>query len=130
MNQKTNSKNTEINMISKEEDIAEVLLHLGFKPTLKGYAYIKEAVAIYLENYGVTGIIKGVYDVIAQKHGVTSFAVERAMRISIASAWKRERLCGMHTLFNGTDLIFESQPTNLEFVTTISELIQISSSVD
>lgn len=52
--------------------IYEFLLDLGFRPKLKGFGYLKEAIYLYANASFVNSIFKEVYSIIAQKYIVTA----------------------------------------------------------
>lgn len=132
MNQQTIVLHTQQNIRQNPEhndpimqQISKSILSLGFKPKLKGYIYTKEAIYIYVLNPLVDSIVTDVYAKIAQKYGITTTSVERAIRNSIECAWYRDGINKQHELFRYSYLQSEYHPTNTEFIATIAELIRL-----
>lgn len=132
MNQQTNALYTEHSALNNPEhddsmmqQISKSLLTLGFKPKLKGYIYTKEAIYFYILNPFVDSIVTDVYARIAQKYGITTTSVERAIRSSIECAWYRDGINQKHELFQYSYLQTKYHPTNSEFIATMAELIKL-----
>ena len=86
-------------------------------PTMRGYGYLKDAVALTIEDEtNIESINKLIYQVIADKYETECYNVEKCIRKFIDKWWK-ESNCG--------DL-FISKPTNRECILRLSENIKLS----
>lgn len=75
---------------SSQSRIERLLSRIGMPSHLKGYQYLKTALAICLEDMEeLDGITKKLYPAVARKHKTTAEKVEHAIRHAIESAWKR-----------------------------------------
>lgn len=132
MNQQTLVLHTQqsIDIISEENDpimqqISKSILTLGFKPKLKGYIYVKDAIYFYIINPQADISIGDIYAKIAQKHDITTTSVERAIRNLIIAAWYNDGINKQHELFQYSYLQSAYHPSNAEFIATIAELIRL-----
>lgn len=67
-----------------ESKIRKLLLSLGVDPSLSGYDYLVDAVAIcYEDRTYLRMVTKKLYPYIAKKNNSTMSKVERAMRVAI-----------------------------------------------
>lgn len=72
-----------------EADVSRLLRRIGVSPSMKGYAYLCEAVRIRLSSGGKDGKLTGkVYPAVAERFSTTPESVERAIRTAVAGAWK------------------------------------------
>lgn len=70
--------------------ISGLLLSLGFSPKLRGYAYLREAVACLKAHRGIC-IIKDLYPRVGKRFGVSAEDVEHSIRGAVLGAWKRRK---------------------------------------
>jgi len=68
--------------------ISSLLLTLGIPPKLRGFAYLKEAVALYRED-PLQSVTKLLYPEVAKRCGCAPMHVERSIRSAIEAGWKR-----------------------------------------
>jgi len=62
---------------------------MGVPPHLKGFAYLRDAVILYLrEGYYAGGLTKEMYPALAEKYKTTMSGVEAGIRNALAAAWK------------------------------------------
>lgn len=100
---------THIRTIS--ERISELLVSKQIYPNVRGYRYLKDAIAMCYFDFGkLHGIGNNVYKTIATVYGSTPKAVERCIRYAIG----KERYCihSSNSLFIATaveQLILEDQ---------------------
>ena len=130
MNKQLLSADTETDktIISEDEitkTISKSLLDLGFRPSLKGFTYIKEAILLYSKILLVNSIFSDVYSKIAQKYGSSTTSIDCAIKKSIEDTWYKSKLNHEHQLFRWPIIKTEYHPTNLEFIATMAELIKI-----
>lgn len=93
-----------------KEKIATEMELLCMKPSLKGAAYLKEAIEINIEERQ-----SNTYDVLAKQHAVTADSVEKAMRHAINSTWKND----IDMLLTHYTAVIDSErgaPTPTEFI--------------
>lgn len=107
--------------------VANELIEIGIKPSLKGYSYLKEAlVRCYEDGSYLCGITKRLYPELAKFFNTTASKVERAMRHAIERAWDAGDFRKQAYIFGGTIDINRGRPTNKEFLATIVEHLQSS----
>ena len=68
--------------------VSSLLLTLGIPPKLRGFAYLKEAVALYRED-PLQSVTKLLYPEVAKRCGCAPMHVERSIRSAIEAGWKR-----------------------------------------
>lgn len=111
--------------------IARCLWDMGILPNLKGYDYIKEAIALcVVSSEKVQAITKVLYPVIGKKFGTTPSRVERAIRHAIEVAWLRIDLDVVKEVFGNTISAEKGRPTNSEFIAQVVEYIRINYNLD
>jgi len=97
------------------EEIERLLLMLGLLPNLNGHKYLNMAISLVRDDPTLQ-VTKTVYPVIAEKFHVSDSSVERAIRSSIRSAWKR-RNQGVWSMFFPLDRDGTMPcPTNSQFI--------------
>lgn len=106
--------------------ITQVLKELGVPAHLKGYEYLKHALAMtcaereYLEE-----ITHRLYPDIAKQCNTTTSRVERAIRHAIETAWNRGDIDTLQSWFGCTISITKGKPTNSEFIARVSDSIRL-----
>ncbi len=110
---------------SLDAQIASVLTKLGLSPHRKGYVYLCQAVALYLEHGPApVSITKDIYPPLAKRHDTASFNIERAMRHAIERIW----LTGGQGLFSElTHSDLNERPTNSQFIALLAEYFRMFS---
>lgn len=106
--------------------ISENLLDLGFRPRLKGFIYIKEAIYLYISIQIVNSISREVYAQISDKYNVTVTSVDCSIKKSIEAAWYSNELNTSHKLFRCSYIKTDYPPTNSEFIATMAEVIRLT----
>ena len=103
-----------------ENDVTQILHEIGVPAHIKGYQYLREAIAISVADQDMlTSVTKVLYPNIAKKHQTTSSRVERAIRHAIEVAWTINDIFG-YTVSNG-----KGKPTNSEFIALLSDKIRL-----
>lgn len=75
--------------IGPADVIAGVLRRIGVAPSMKGYRYLKTAVALCIEDASYVHALSGrLYPEVALRLGATPSSVERAIRTAIQTAWQ------------------------------------------
>lgn len=97
-----------------------LLRSLGFSPRQSGYYLLTSAIDLYIRNPRQC-ITKELYPALARRHGYHSiYAVERAIRYSIAEAWTHRTSPEWEHLFPNA----VKAPTNLTFIATLAEELE------
>ena len=113
--------------MSVDAEITELLHALAIPANIKGYHYLREAVALYLKKTNeISYITKEIYPVIARRFGTTPQRVERAMRHAIETAWDRGDAEVLNGLFGYTIRADRGKPTNSEFVAFAADKLRMS----
>lgn len=107
---------------SVDERITNLFLTLGIPAHIKGYAYLREAVLMVLENHDVINrITKELYPGVAKRFDTSASKVERAMRHAIEVAWNRGRLDTVNRMYGHKVFDALDKPTNGEFISCVAE---------
>jgi len=109
-----------------ENDITSMLHEVGIPAHIKGYQYLRDAIAIGVqEEDSQISVTKVLYPEIAKKHQTTSSRVERAIRHAIEVAWGRGKLETINNIFGYTINTGKGKPTNSEFIALVSDKIRL-----
>lgn len=118
-----NLPKTEINL---EIIVSEILRQIGIPPKLKGYGYLRKAIMIIINDSSCRySIVRKVYRMIAEDDNTKDYCVERAIRNAIEIAWNRCNVDIVEAYFGYTVDAEKGRPTNSEFITTISDTIEL-----
>jgi len=107
--------------------VSNLLVSLGIPTKLRGYAYLREAVLLMVEN-PMQSITKELYPAIARKFGTSSSKVERAIRHAIEVAWSRGRVDTLNKAFGCCVALPGEKPTNGEFIALIADKLSMEHS--
>ena len=111
---------------SLQISISKILHELGVPSHIKGYQYIREAIAILYEKPEVVGgITKELYPEIANRFETTVSRVERAIRHAIEVSWNRGNWDLMEEIFGHSVDIDKAKPTNSEFIVTVADKLRL-----
>lgn len=111
---------------SVEVDITRILHQMGVPAHVKGYQYLRDAIALVSEEVNLMGAVtKELYPMIAEKYDTTASRVERAIRHAIELAWDRGNVDMMNKYFGYTINIERGKPTNSEFIAMIADKIRM-----
>jgi len=106
--------------------ISKMLHNLGIPSHIKGYQFLRDAVALVFDNPDmIGGITKELYPELAQKYDTTVSRVERAIRHAVEVSWNRGDLKLMETIFGHSVDIDKAKPTNSEFIVTIADKLRL-----
>ena len=76
-----------------ETDITKMLHELGIPAHIKGYQYLRDAIAMSVEDQEMmSSVTKILYPAIAKRNQTTASRVERAIRHAIEVAWGRGKM--------------------------------------
>ena len=108
-----------------ENDITQMLHEIGVPAHIKGYQYLRDAIAESVNDQEMlTSVTKVLYPTIAKKHQTTSSRVERAIRHAIEVAWSRGKMDTINAIFGYTVSNGKGKPTNSEFIALLSDKIR------
>ena len=111
---------------SVDEKVTNIFLSIGIPAHIKGYAYLREAVRMVVEDHDVINrITKELYPGIAKRFETTSSKVERAMRHAIEVAWSRGRLDSVNRIYGYKVFSADDKPTNGEFIALIADKLSV-----
>lgn len=100
-----------------ENRVTNMIHEIGVPAHIKGYQYVRAAIAYAYEKPDVlNAITKELYPSIAEKYGTTPSRVERAIRHAIEVAWDRGDLDTLQRYFGNTVSYNKGKPTNSEFI--------------
>lgn len=109
-----------------EGDVTQLLHEIGIPAHIKGYQYLRDAIAISVEEEDMLiSVTKVLYPTIAKRHQTTPSRVERAIRHAIEVAWSRGRVDTINDLFGYTINNGKGKPTNSEFIALVSDKIRL-----
>lgn len=109
-----------------ENDVTQLLHEIGIPAHIKGYQYLRDAIAISVEEEDMlVSVTKVLYPSIAKRHNTTPSRVERAIRHAIEVAWSRGRVDTINDLFGYTINNGKGKPTNSEFIALVSDKIRL-----
>ena len=108
-----------------ESEISDVLRELGVPAHVKGYHYLRRAIALAVDDAGMLGAVtKELYPAVAESFSATPQRVERAIRCAIESAWSR---CGAEARHSGFGAVSSrtGRPSNSEFIAVVADQLSI-----
>lgn len=116
----------QVRPVAIEERIARQITQLGVPAHYKGYRYLKDAIAMVVENIDLLGqVTKCLYPTIAARHKTSPDKVERAMRHAIETAWSRGNIDVLNETFGYSVDINRGRPTNSSFIAKIADKIRL-----
>ncbi len=119
-------KISKLGWINQEKElnilITRTLHELGVPSHMKGYQYMKEGIAIIIQQ---PSRMKELYPMIAEKYHSTTSRVERAIRHAIEISWNRANWDYMEELFGYSIDMDKAKPTNREYMITIAEKLRM-----
>lgn len=102
-----------------------VLMQTGMPESFKGFAYLREAVVLCLENDAyLSRIMKGLYPAIARRMNTTPQRVERSIRHAIEVTWTHGDLTAIYGLFPYSIDMDRAKPTNSTFIARIVDAVR------
>ncbi|WP_088006382.1 sporulation transcription factor Spo0A [Indiicoccus explosivorum] len=107
-----------------EKLITERVKDIGVPPHIKGYAYLKKAIELGLEDPAkLNSVTKVLYPSVAESFGTTPPRVERAIRHAIEVTWNRGDSERLSHLFGYDAVHLKNKPTNSEFIAMVTDQI-------
>ena len=109
-----------------DASITNIIHEIGVPAHIKGYLYLREAIAMVYNDVELLGsITKVLYPDIAKKYNTTASRVERAIRHAIEVAWSRGNLESISSLFGHTVSMSKAKPTNSEFIAMVADRLRL-----
>lgn len=109
-----------------KEEITGLMHEIGIPAHIKGYAYLREAIRMSVEDCEILcSVTKVLYPTIAAQYQTTPTRVERAIRHAIEIAWCRGNIEIIDTIFSYTVDSGKGRPTNSEFIAMLSDHIRL-----
>ena len=109
-------------------EITSVLHDVGVPAHIKGYQYLREAIAMAIRDPdNINAITKILYPAVAKRFQTTSSRVERAIRHAIEVAWDRGDVEEIQGIFGYTVSSIKGKPTNSEFIAMLADHIALRS---
>ena len=111
---------------SLDEKLPGLFLTIGIPAHIKGYAFLRDAVKMVIENPDVINrITKELYPGIGKHFNTSASKVERAIRHAIEVAWSRGRIETLNRAFGCKVASREDKPTNGEFIAMIADKLAL-----
>ena len=109
-----------------EAQISRILHTIGIPAHIKGYAYLRSAIIMTVEDPDVINYVtKSLYPSVAKSHHTTTSRVERAIRHAIEIAWDRGDVETLNSFFGYTISRQRGKPTNSEFIAMIADKLRM-----
>ncbi|MBR2048467.1 MAG: response regulator [Oscillospiraceae bacterium] len=102
--------------------VSGVLLALGFQTHRKGYRFIRESILMLIRDPALQAT-KTIYPDVGKRCGANPYAVEKAIRTAIASAWEARDNDVWRLYFPAAPDGQVPRPTNTEFLTRIADAL-------
>ena len=114
---------------SIDERLSNLFLTIGIPAHIKGYAFLREAVKMVVENPDIINrITKELYPGIGKRFNTSASKVERAIRHAIEVAWSRGRIDTLNKAFGCKVATREDKPTNGEFIAMLADKLALEQS--
>lgn len=111
---------------TNEQKISEILQVIGVPAHTKGYAYLKDAISLVLDDVKyMMKITKNLYPTIAEHHETTASRVERSIRNAIELTLANGNHDVIANIFAHRVKDHHSKLTNSEFIAIIAEKIKV-----
>lgn len=109
-----------------EQKISGFMLELGIPAHLRGYQYLRSAVAMCAEDMELVGsVTKLLYPDLARLYHTTDQKIERAIRNAIEVSWERGNSALFEELFGYCNSKEYSRPTNSEYIAAVADYIRL-----
>lgn len=110
-----------------ETEITDMLHLLAVPAHIKGYQYLREAIALVLRDMDlINSVTKELYPMVAKRFGTTPSRAERAIRHAIEVAWDRGDVDVLNNFFGYTIRSDRGKPTNSEFIAYVADKLRIA----
>ena len=106
--------------------ISDIMRQIGVPAHIKGYQYLREAIALSIKTPDLMhSVTKVLYPTVAKNNKTTPSRVERAIRHAIEVAWDRGDVDVLSSYFGYTIQNSRGKPTNSEFIAMISDKLRL-----
>ncbi|MDR0917033.1 MAG: sporulation transcription factor Spo0A [Oscillospiraceae bacterium] len=106
--------------------VTDVIHEIGVPAHIKGYAYVREAIVLAVNDPDIiNSVTKVLYPTVAKRFATTPSRVERAIRHAIEVAWDRGDLETLQKFFGYTVSNIKGKPTNSEFIAMIADRLSL-----
>ena len=110
--------------------ISDIMRQIGVPAHIKGYQYLREAIALSIKKPDLMhSVTKVLYPTVAKNNKTTPSRVERAIRHAIEVAWDRGDVDVLSSYFGYTIQNSRGKPTNSEFIAMISDKLRLKMKV-
>ena len=107
-------------------EITAMLHDVGVPAHIKGYQYLREAIAMAIRQpENINAITKMLYPAVAKRFKTTPSRVERAIRHAIEVAWDRGDVEEIQSIFGYTVSSVKGKPTNSEFIAMLADCLAL-----
>lgn len=109
-----------------ERYITGIMLDIGVPAHLKGYHYLRDAIALSGRDMEVvSSVTKLLYPTIARHFKTTDQKVERAIRNAIEVSWTRGNADTFEKMFGYSAQSGKTRPTNSEYIARIADKVRL-----
>lgn len=120
------AKSEKLTVEDIEGKVTAMIHEVGVPAHIKGYAYLRVAIMLVLEDGQlIESITKLLYPTVAKKFNTSASRVERAIRHAIEVAWDRGDTDTLNSIFGFTINQSKGKPTNSEFIAMISDKLRL-----
>ena len=114
-----------------EIDITNLIHEIGVPAHIKGYQYLRDAIALVVENMDLlSAVTKELYPTVSINEQYNAKqSEERAIRHAIELAWNRGKLETLNSLLGYAIQNDKGKPTNSEFIAIISDKLRLERKV-
>lgn len=113
-----------------EAEITKIINGIGIPANVKGYTYLRRAIAIAVEEPKIlSSMTRELYPTIAEIYNTTGSRVERAIRHAIDIAWSRGQLENMYEIFGFAATREKTKPSNGEFIAMVADRLRLARKV-
>jgi two-component system response regulator (stage 0 sporulation protein A) len=114
--------------LARVEAVVRLLHQLGVPAHFKGFAYLREAILLVLEDERrLSEVTKRLYPEIGERFGASAALVERNLRHAIEHTWTFGNLDALYEIFGSTVRASSGKPTNSSFIARVADLVRLSS---
>ncbi|MBR2258488.1 MAG: sporulation transcription factor Spo0A [Blautia sp.] len=105
-----------------DTDITGILHELGIPNSIKGFAYLRDAVKLALSDHQALNVVsRDLYPKIAELYQTSPQTVERAIRYAIDITWTHGDMDAVHRIFGYSVKLRRNKPSNTEFIALLTD---------
>ena len=111
-------------LLQAQEIAAALLRAMEVPPRLRAWVFLPEMLALLTVHPPLAvNLRRGLYPLIAARHGMTAAGVERSLRLCIESTWSHGSLSALERFFGMSVDPEKGKPTNAAFLRRTSHLV-------